>query len=150
MRSFILRRAGAAVIVLFLSSVLIFVGVRALPGDPALALAGEEPRPGGAAAIREKYGLDKPVPVQYVTWRQPRRPRRPRASRARAGCRCWTRSSTALPVTIELALLACWSRSRWGSPPASSPRRGPGSAFDYGGQRARAGRAVGARTSGSG
>ena len=68
MRSFILRRAGRPLIVLFLSSVLVFVGVRALPGDPALALAGESRDPAALQAIREKYGLDKPVPVQYVTW----------------------------------------------------------------------------------
>ena len=39
---FILRRRGAAAIVLFLGSVLVFLGVRALPGDPARVLAGEE------------------------------------------------------------------------------------------------------------
>ena len=49
MCSFVLRRAGAAVIVLFLSSILVFIGVRALPGDPALALAGESRDP---AALR--------------------------------------------------------------------------------------------------
>ena len=34
---FILRKSGAALIVVFLASVLVFVGVRAIPGDPALA-----------------------------------------------------------------------------------------------------------------
>jgi peptide/nickel transport system permease protein len=66
--SFILRRAGAALIVLFLSSILVFVGIRALPGDPALALAGEESDAAALEQIREKYGLDEPVPVQYLRW----------------------------------------------------------------------------------
>ena len=39
MGAFILRKAGAALIVVFLASVLVFVGVRAIPGDPALAYA---------------------------------------------------------------------------------------------------------------
>jgi peptide/nickel transport system permease protein len=65
---FILRKVGAALIVVFLASVLVFVGVRAIPGDPALALAAENRDPEVLAAIREKYGLDDPFPVQYVRW----------------------------------------------------------------------------------
>jgi peptide/nickel transport system permease protein len=65
---FIARRVGAALIVLFLSSILIFIGIRALPGDPVLALSGEERDPVALEQTREKYGLDEPVPVQYVKW----------------------------------------------------------------------------------
>ena len=65
---FILRKAGAALIVVFLASVLVFVGVRAIPGDPALAFAGEDRDPKVLADIREKYGLNDPLPVQYVRW----------------------------------------------------------------------------------
>jgi peptide/nickel transport system permease protein len=65
---FIVRKAGAALIVVFLASVLVFVGVRAIPGDPALALAAENRDPEVLAAIREKYGLDEPIPIQYVRW----------------------------------------------------------------------------------
>jgi peptide/nickel transport system permease protein len=65
---FILRKAGAALIVVFLASVLVFVGVRAIPGDPALAYASEDRDPKVLAAIREKYGLNDPLPVQYVKW----------------------------------------------------------------------------------
>ena len=45
MGAFILRKAGAALIVVFLASVLVFVGVRAIPGDPALAYAAEDRDP---------------------------------------------------------------------------------------------------------
>src|SRR5207249_7931413 len=62
------RKVGAALIVLFIASVLVFAGIRAIPGDAAVALGGEERDPAVAAQIRHKYGLDQPVPVQYVHW----------------------------------------------------------------------------------
>jgi len=65
---FLLRKAGAALIVIFLASVLVFGGVRALPGDPALALAAENRDPAVLKEIRHKYGLDRPLPVQYGRW----------------------------------------------------------------------------------
>ncbi|MGH3097419.1 MAG: ABC transporter permease [Streptosporangiales bacterium] len=68
MKWFLLRRAGASLITLFLASVVVFVGIRALPGDPAVALSAEQASPKVIAAIRHEYGLDKPLPVQYVTW----------------------------------------------------------------------------------
>ena len=68
MGGFLLRKVGAALIVLLLASMLVFVGVRAIPGDPALALGAENRDPAVLAAVRHKYGLDKPVPVQYLNW----------------------------------------------------------------------------------
>jgi|SRR5581483_787178 len=68
MGGFLLRKAGAALIVVFCSSVVVFAGVRALPGDPAIALSGENRDPAVLAAIRQKYGLDKPLPEQYLKW----------------------------------------------------------------------------------
>src|SRR5256714_12112135 len=68
MGGFLLRKVGAALIVLLLASMLVFVGVRAIPGDPALALGGENRDPAVLAAVRHKYGLDRPLPLQYVNW----------------------------------------------------------------------------------
>jgi peptide/nickel transport system permease protein len=68
MGGFLLRKVGAALIVLVLASMLVFAGVRAIPGDPATALGAENRDPAVLAAIRHKYGLDKPLPVQYVHW----------------------------------------------------------------------------------
>jgi peptide/nickel transport system permease protein len=65
---FILRKVGAALVVLFLASVLVFGGIRAIPGDAALALGGEERDPAVLAQLRHKYGLDRPLPVQYGRW----------------------------------------------------------------------------------
>src|SRR5206468_11542806 len=68
MGGFLLRRLGAALVVLLLASMLVFLGIRALPGDPATAFSGENRDPAVLAAVRHHYGLDKPVPVQYAKW----------------------------------------------------------------------------------
>ena len=68
MSGFLLRKAGAAVVVLFLASVLVFLGVRAIPGDPAIALGGESRDPALLRAIRHEYLLDRSLPVQYAHW----------------------------------------------------------------------------------
>jgi peptide/nickel transport system permease protein len=68
MGGFLLRKAGAALLVLVIASMLVFVGVRAIPGNPAIALGAENRDPAVIAAIRHKYLLDKPLPVQYVHW----------------------------------------------------------------------------------
>jgi peptide/nickel transport system permease protein len=65
---FVLRKIGAALIVLLIASFFVFLGIRALPGDPAVALGGEDRDPQVVAQIRHDYGLDKPLPVQYVRW----------------------------------------------------------------------------------
>lgn len=68
MGRFLLRRALESLGALFLASVVVFIGVRSLPGDPALAISGEGRDPEANAAIRARYGLDEPIPVQYVRW----------------------------------------------------------------------------------
>lgn len=68
MGMFVLRRMLSSVVVLFLCSVAVFAGVRALPGDPALIMAGETATPAVLAAIRHQFGLDQPLPVQYVDY----------------------------------------------------------------------------------
>ena len=49
-------------------SMIIFGLQQLLPGDPALALAGEERDEVALEQIREKYHLNKPLPVRYVLW----------------------------------------------------------------------------------
>jgi len=65
---YLLRRAGGSLVALFLASIIVFAGVRSLPGDPAVALSGEGRDPAAIQAIRVRYGLDQPLPVQYVRW----------------------------------------------------------------------------------
>src|SRR3954447_9433928 len=68
MGGFLLRKVGAALVVLVAASILVFVGVRAIPGDPAIALGAESRDPELIAQIRHKYLLDRPLPVQYGHW----------------------------------------------------------------------------------
>ncbi len=68
MGRFLLRRALESLVALWLASMIVFIGMRALPGDPAVALSGEGRDPAANAVIRERYGLDQPLPVQYVRW----------------------------------------------------------------------------------
>jgi peptide/nickel transport system permease protein len=65
---YIARRLIALVPTLLFVSVLIFSLQQLLPGDPALALAGEDHDPVAVAAIRAKYHLDRPLVVQYRIW----------------------------------------------------------------------------------
>jgi peptide/nickel transport system permease protein len=68
MGGFLIRRTGAALVVLVVSSMLVFLGVRAIPGDPAIALGAESRDPALLAQIRHKYLLDRSLPVQYAHW----------------------------------------------------------------------------------
>ncbi len=68
MRRFIVRRLFALAATLFFVSVLVFVVVRVLPGDPALIIMGTEASPEAVARLREAMGLNRPLPVQYAEW----------------------------------------------------------------------------------
>jgi peptide/nickel transport system permease protein len=67
-RRYVLRRVAAFVATLFFVSVLVFVVIRILPGDPALIIMGTEGSPEAAARLRESMGLNRPLVVQYVDW----------------------------------------------------------------------------------
>ena len=45
---------------------LVFIMLEAIPGDPAVALAGDKATPAQLDAIRKSYGLDRPILVQYL------------------------------------------------------------------------------------
>jgi peptide/nickel transport system permease protein len=64
MRRFIMKRVGFALISLFLLSLTIFVFVR-VTGDPAVLLAEPGASTDDLAAIRQQFGLDQPLWVQY-------------------------------------------------------------------------------------
>jgi peptide/nickel transport system permease protein len=53
---------------LLIISIFVFSLQKLLPGDPILAMAGEERDPAVLELLREKYRLNDPIPVQYVTW----------------------------------------------------------------------------------
>jgi peptide/nickel transport system permease protein len=65
---FLVHRGFISLITLFLITVIVFTGVRMIPGDPARVMAGTEADESGLEEIRQKYGLHDPVPVQYLRW----------------------------------------------------------------------------------
>lgn len=68
MTRYIGKRLVAMIPVLFLVSVIVFTLIRLIPGDPAVAMLGEEATPQMITALRAEFGLDQPIPVQYAIW----------------------------------------------------------------------------------
>ena len=103
MIAFVLRRFIESIPVLFLATVLIFLGLRMLPGDPALILAGQDANPETLAAIRQDNGLDQPLPVQYAIWLK-------NVVRGDLGVSFFTKTPVAqllgqrIPATLELGI----------------------------------------------
>ncbi|HEU5196152.1 MAG TPA: ABC transporter permease [Methylomirabilota bacterium] len=105
MLEFLVRRAFISAVTLLLISLIVFAGVRMIPGDPARVLGGTDADAAGLEEIREKYGLNDPIAMQYLRWLS-------LALRGDLGESIRTRTSVAwtvaikAPITIELALLA--------------------------------------------
>jgi peptide/nickel transport system permease protein len=68
MARYLATRLISLVPILFGTSVVAFLLIRLVPGDPAVALLGMEADPRSLAALRQQLALDQPIPVQYVTW----------------------------------------------------------------------------------
>jgi len=106
MLAYSLRRLVVAVPLLVGVSLLVFLILRLIPGDPAqILLFGSNPTPGTVAALRHQLGLDQSAPVQYWIYVQ-------RLVRGDLGYSYVTNSpvmsevATRLPYTINLALAA--------------------------------------------
>jgi peptide/nickel transport system permease protein len=102
---FLVQRAAISVVTLFVISMIVFTGVRMIPGDPARVMAGNEADEAGLEEVRQKYGLMDPIPFQYLRWVS-------LALRGDLGESIRTREAviktvaTKLPITIELAFLS--------------------------------------------
>jgi peptide/nickel transport system permease protein len=68
MGRYVLRRLVESAVTFILVTIVVFIGVRKLPGNPARTLAGEESDPATVAQISHEYGLDRPLPVQYARY----------------------------------------------------------------------------------
>lgn len=70
--TYILRRFLQSLLVVWLLSVVVFLLMRLLPGDPVLMLITAEEFEAASeerlALLRKEFGLDQPLPVQYVRW----------------------------------------------------------------------------------
>ncbi|MHC5652406.1 ABC transporter permease [Stappia sp.] len=68
MTAFILKRLGFAAITLFAVLTIVFFIVRVLPGDPALAILGDQASESALQAMRVRLGLDVPLYQQYIAF----------------------------------------------------------------------------------
>jgi peptide/nickel transport system permease protein len=99
---FLVQRSLISIVTLFVITLIVFTGVRSIPGDPARVMGGTDADPAGLEEIRQKYGLKDPVPVQYLRWIG-------LALRGDLGESIRTRESVAhivrlkLPITLQLA-----------------------------------------------
>src|SRR5574341_1192146 len=103
MAGYVLRRLAQAVPTVLLTSVLIFLVLHLVPGDPAAVLAGSDAPPEVVEALRHEMGLDRSLPVQYVLWLG-------RVLRGDLGISyvskfpAWTLILRRLPATLELTV----------------------------------------------
>ncbi len=68
MSTYIVRRIVQTIPVMLGASILVFLMMRMVPGDPALFLVGPESSPEALEAVRDRLGLNEPLPVQYWLW----------------------------------------------------------------------------------
>ncbi len=73
MTAYIIRRLLIAIIILFIVTLIVFFSIRLLPGDPLVIFLGQQATQGGVSTaeldrLREEYGLNDPIMVQYGNW----------------------------------------------------------------------------------
>ena len=68
MAGYILRRVVSAIAVMAMVGIFVFLLLRLAPGDPAAMIAGRAATAEVIAGIREKLGLNDPMPVQFIRW----------------------------------------------------------------------------------
>ncbi|GAB4178142.1 MAG: ABC transporter permease [Thalassobaculales bacterium] len=131
MLTYLARRIAIAIPTLVLVSLFVFTLQLLLPGDPALAMAGEERDPKVIEAIREKYRLNDPIPLQYLAWIG-------NVLQGDLGISYKTNIPVGtlvlqkLPVTIELGLLAILIAIAIGIPAGVISAVKRGTAWDFG------------------
>ena len=125
------NRALLAVPTLILVSMLIFGLQKMLPGDPVMAMAGEDQDPQVIAVLRLKYHLDEPVPMQYLLWVRDIAHGDLGAS-LRTSVPVTTLIAQKLPVTLQLAAMGMLIAMCIGIPLGIVAAAARGSALDYG------------------
>ena len=68
MTRYLASRFAGMVVVMLLVATLVFFITRLAPGDPAAVMLGEQATAADIAQLRASYGLDKPLPLQFVYW----------------------------------------------------------------------------------
>jgi peptide/nickel transport system permease protein len=68
MLAVLIRRLVSLIITLFAVSLIIYVVMGLLPGDPAAIMLGTSASPDTLAALQKQMGLDQPLPLRYLHW----------------------------------------------------------------------------------
>jgi len=131
MKTLLLRRLAVLLPTLLLVSMMVFGLQKLLPGDPALALAGEERNPEVVEYLRHKYRFNDPIPVQYAVWLKAL-VHGDFGTSVRTRLPIGTMLAEKLPVTIELAILSMLVALLVGLPIGIFAALGRGTPFDYG------------------
>lgn len=131
MLMFILRRLLSSIPTLILVSLFVFTLQKLLPGDPVLAMAGEERDPAVMEYLRDKYRLNDPIPLQYLNW-VGNVLTGDLGTSLRTEQPVTTLLASKLPVTIELAILALLIALLIGIPTGIISAVRKGTAVDYG------------------
>jgi len=130
MLRFVVRRLLLLVPILLGVSLLIFFWIRALPGSPAESLLGERATPALVQVYRHRYGLDKPVYVQYWSYLKT-------TASGDLGVSVASRRTVVaeikarFPATVELAVAAMIFAVSFGVPLGFFAAKRYGSAFDH-------------------
>jgi peptide/nickel transport system permease protein len=102
---FLLRRSVSTVFVMFSISVLVFLIFFATPGsDPSARIAGRNASQETLAQVRESFGLDQPLPVQYLLMMQHLFVDRDLTSFVNRGAKVLPQVTAAIPVTLSLVI----------------------------------------------
>ena len=68
MRNYVLRRLAHAIPVLFGVATVVFIALRLIPGDPAVAMVGDKASQAEVERIRQDLGLNEPLWTQFAIW----------------------------------------------------------------------------------
>jgi peptide/nickel transport system permease protein len=131
MTSYILRRLLLSIPVLLGVTLFVFWSIRWVPGDPAVAMAGELASPQMIARMREQLGLDKPVLEQYGLYIT-RIVQGDMGRSIRSGLPVTTEIATRLPRTLLLAATSLVLAAVIGIPIGIFSATRPNSWFDGG------------------
>jgi peptide/nickel transport system permease protein len=115
MGKYFVRRLVEAIPVIFGVSVLVFMLLHLIPGDPATAMLGERATVENVQALRRQLGLDKPLYEQYLVW-MGRLARGDLGNTVRGNIPVSNEIRNRFPATIELSLAALTLATLFGLP----------------------------------
>jgi peptide/nickel transport system permease protein len=99
------HRIWQSAITVLLAMLVVFVGVRLLPGDPGTTMSGQDATPDQVASLNAKLGLDQPILVQFVKF-VGNAITGELGTSVRTGAPVSEMIASTLPITLQLSLLA--------------------------------------------